>query len=97
MPGTTDAFISLTGATKSFNGITVLKDVDFDVRPGEVHALLGENGAGKSTLIKIISGLYTPDGGTITSNAKPSAFPPPAMPRSAASPPSTRNCCCFPN
>lgn len=65
MPGTTDAFISLTGATKSFNGITVLKNVDFDVRPGEVHALLGENGAGKSTLIKIISGLYTPDGGTI--------------------------------
>jgi len=65
VPGTTDAFISLTGATKSFNGITVLKNVDFDVRPGEVHALLGENGAGKSTLIKIISGLYTPDGGTI--------------------------------
>ncbi|WP_377293225.1 sugar ABC transporter ATP-binding protein [Rhizobium sp. SG2393] len=65
MPETVQPFVSLTGATKSFGGITVLKGVDFDVRPGEVHALLGENGAGKSTLIKIISGLYVPDGGTI--------------------------------
>ncbi|SIR28590.1 rhamnose ABC transporter ATP-binding protein [Rhizobium sp. RU20A] len=65
MPETVQPFVSLTGATKTFGGITVLKAVDFDVRPGEVHALLGENGAGKSTLIKIISGLYVPDGGTI--------------------------------
>ncbi|MEJ6782749.1 sugar ABC transporter ATP-binding protein [Aminobacter sp. Piv2-1] len=60
------AYVSLTGMSKSFGGVKVLKEVSFDVRPGEVHALLGENGAGKSTLIKMMSGLYTPDAGTIT-------------------------------
>jgi rhamnose transport system ATP-binding protein len=58
-------FVSLTGMSKSFVGVKVLKDVSFDVRQGEVHALLGENGAGKSTLIKMLAGLYKPDSGTI--------------------------------
>jgi len=57
--------LELRGVSKSFAGIRVLKDVDFDVRPGEVHALMGENGAGKSTLIKIISGVHAPDEGGI--------------------------------
>lgn len=50
---------------KQFNGVTVLEDVDFDVRPGEIHGLLGENGAGKSTLMKIVNGVLTPSAGEI--------------------------------
>ncbi|HSE36189.1 MAG TPA: sugar ABC transporter ATP-binding protein [Blastocatellia bacterium] len=51
--------------TKTFSGVTVLDDVSFDVRPGEVHALIGENGAGKSTLMKIVTGLYEADRGQL--------------------------------
>src|SRR6266404_2723324 len=51
--------------TKTFSGVTVLGDVCFDVRPGEVHALIGENGAGKSTLMKIVTGLYEADSGQV--------------------------------
>ncbi|PZF77369.1 D-xylose ABC transporter ATP-binding protein [Aestuariivirga litoralis] len=60
--------IALLGISKSFAGIKVVNDVSFDMRPGEVHALMGENGAGKSTLIKIMAGLYQPDEGEIRVN-----------------------------
>jgi rhamnose transport system ATP-binding protein len=59
------AALTLRKVSKSFPGVRALDDVSFDVRPGEVHALLGENGAGKSTLIKIVSGVYPPDVGDL--------------------------------
>ncbi|GKV65953.1 ribose import ATP-binding protein RbsA [Sporosarcina sp. NCCP-2331] len=57
--------ITMSGISKSFNGNKVLDDVQFDVKKGEIHALMGENGAGKSTLMKILTGIYTRDSGDI--------------------------------
>lgn len=57
--------LSMKNINKSFFGVKVLKDVNFDLNSGEVHVLLGENGAGKTTLIKILSGAYTLDSGEI--------------------------------
>ena len=62
--------------SKSFGDVQVLFSVDFDVRPGEVHALMGENGAGKSTLVKILSGLEQPTSGEILLDGKPVKLPP---------------------
>jgi rhamnose transport system ATP-binding protein len=59
------SLLTVAGIVKSFSGIRALNGVSFDLRAGEVHALVGENGAGKSTLIKVMSGAETPDAGTI--------------------------------
>jgi rhamnose transport system ATP-binding protein len=58
--------LDATAITKAFAGVQALKGVSFDLRPGEVHALVGENGAGKSTLIKIMTGALQPDSGSLT-------------------------------
>ncbi|HVU38042.1 MAG TPA: sugar ABC transporter ATP-binding protein [Opitutales bacterium] len=57
--------LAMRGIGKKFPGVTALAGVDFTVRAGEIHALLGENGAGKSTLIKLLTGVYTPDSGEV--------------------------------
>lgn len=69
-----DVILRCTDISKSFPGVKALDHVQLELRRGEVHALCGENGAGKSTLIKIITGLYTKDEGTIEYNGKPVDF-----------------------
>ena len=66
--------LEMRGIRKEFPGVVANDDVSFDVRRGEVHALLGENGAGKSTLMNILYGLYRPDAGEIRLNGKPVSF-----------------------
>lgn len=59
------AVLEMRGICKYFPGVRALQDVDFTLREGEIHALMGENGAGKSTLIKVLTGVYTKDGGEV--------------------------------
>ncbi|MDP4096658.1 sugar ABC transporter ATP-binding protein [Paenibacillus sp. P96] len=64
-----DAYrLEMSGICKAFAGVSALRDVNFTVSGGEIHALLGANGAGKSTLMKILSGAYSPDSGSIRAN-----------------------------
>jgi ribose transport system ATP-binding protein len=66
-----DEALAMVGVSKAFPGVKALEDVSFSVRPGEVHALIGENGAGKSTLLKILSGVYRADSGEIRLGGRP--------------------------
>ena len=70
--------LELEGISKAFAGIQALDTVSFDVRPGEVHALVGENGAGKSTLVRIMAGVHQPDSGEVLMRGEPIVMRSPA-------------------
>ena len=63
--------IEMRGITKRFGGVTALDDVSLQIMPGEIHCLAGENGSGKSTIIKVMSGVYQPDGGSVLIDGQP--------------------------
>jgi ribose transport system ATP-binding protein len=69
--------LELRGISKRFPGVVALDGIQFDLRAGEVHVLVGENGAGKSTLVKILSGIYQPDEGEILLDGRPVTLPDP--------------------
>jgi ABC-type sugar transport system ATPase subunit len=71
MDARVEPLLELKGISKTFPGVRALEGIDFDLKPGEIHALMGENGAGKSTFVKILSGLYRPDEGIITLDGEP--------------------------
>lgn len=74
----TPALLSTANIAKSYGPVVALRSVDFTVRPGEIHALLGANGAGKSTLVKILAGVQPADAGQMAVNGQPVLFPAPA-------------------
>jgi simple sugar transport system ATP-binding protein len=71
MPEPNAHLLSMQGICKAFPGVQALENVNFELRRGEIHAIVGENGAGKSTLIKIITGVERPDAGSITLEGQP--------------------------
>ena len=69
-----EVILTMKDIDKSFPDVHALDHVNFEVKRGEVHAMMGENGAGKSTLMKVLTGIYTKDSGTITYEGKDIEF-----------------------
>jgi len=69
-----ETILKLTDIVKTFPGVVALDGISFDLKAGEIHAICGENGAGKSTLMKVVSGVYQPDSGTMEVNGKEAHF-----------------------
>jgi ABC-type sugar transport system ATPase subunit len=82
-PGNGEPILSIRNLVKRFGGLTAVKDVSLDVRPGEVVGLVGDNGAGKSTLIKCVSGVHHPDAGSIRFEGREVRFSRPIEAREA--------------
>ena len=74
MPPSSTIAVAMRGITKRFPGVLALDNVTLEVGRGELHAICGENGAGKSTLMKILSGVYQPDGGQLEVDGRPADF-----------------------
>src|SRR5512139_926400 len=70
MSETNDYLLAIEGISKAFPGVQALSNVDFTLKKGEIHCLVGENGAGKSTLIKVLTGVDRPDAGSILLDGK---------------------------
>jgi len=70
MTNSREFILSMNNISKTFPGVNALENVDFSLKEGEVHALIGENGAGKSTLIKVLTGVEHPDTGSIELDGK---------------------------
>ncbi len=66
--------VQLRGVSKDFRGVLAISNVDFEIRPGEIHAILGENGAGKSTLMKVLAGVYQPSSGEMLLDGQPATL-----------------------
>jgi len=67
--------LAVSGLSKHFGPVAALHDVNLEIMPGEIHALVGLNGSGKSTLIKCLSGFYRPDHGSVHMNGRPVRLP----------------------
>ncbi|MBZ9674299.1 sugar ABC transporter ATP-binding protein [Mesorhizobium sp. ES1-1] len=70
--------VQLRGVSKDFRGVMAISEVNFEIRPGEIHAILGENGAGKSTLMKVLAGVYQPSSGEMLLDGQPATLKSPS-------------------
>jgi branched-chain amino acid transport system ATP-binding protein len=89
----TDIVLKVTSVSKRFGGLQALSDVGMTIRKGQVYGLIGPNGAGKTTFFNVITGLYTPDGGTFELGGAPSPRLCTKWPRRASPAPSRTSAC----